>query len=351
MQANTDLYQQLDPICKAVTFARVNRHEPQIHFANELVVGKLQDTYSTVLERQQEDPLTLALRNTIYQRCYAYPFTGADSSPAEHTDDRQIDHTAQLSAANTGKAQWESLWTIEAITSEGRYIAVRDSEREQLWPGEFISTNGTGQPPTAGSQILVYRPSEASHWQPGFYHAFGQTHNAHFDQDNLVRFYWNVRVAEAAPLVSAVTTEFNRYQIPFRFKCTNLSSLSGRVDTAVLYLSVEHFRLGLHLVMDIHADIRATLDSDVPLFSYRLAPGLSFAQNPAGDSSFGMERCLRLARAIRRCARSSSSYTQPLTDHVLQQLQTEGLDLQKPHLMSDTYDHFTKHLESIRYEH
>lgn len=344
---NPELLYQLQPICEAVKFD----DDLNIQFDNESVVTTSHDVYSTSFERDQEDSLTLALRNILYQRCYAHPFSQNILPYPQRHDETHEDLTTELSAANKGQPRWHTHWVVDAITPEGCYWVVKNGERQKLWPGEFICAHGTGQAASIGSHIHIHRPVEASHWQPGFYHAFGETHEPDFDQNELVRFYWNVRVEEAEKLVSAITSEFNRYQIPFRFKCTNLSSLFSRVDTAVLYLSVEHFRLGLHLVMDIHNAIESALDSDVPLFTYALASGLSFAQNPPGNSSFGMERCLRLAKAIRQSHAQASDTEQTGVNGVLQQLENDGLNLQKTHLTPNSRDRFSQHLEGNGYEH
>lgn len=321
------------------------------------------DAYSTPVERQTHDALTLALRNMLYQKCYAFSLTnsmntGASQPPPtlQNPDAYTLeDVTSQLSAANQGTARWDPDWIIEGATAEGQYFAVKNNIRRSVLAGEFINALGFGQPVVEGSSVHIHHPHEATKWQPGFYYAFSNAYDPHFDTAPLVRFYWNVRVGEASFLVSEITAQFNHYQMPFRFKCTNQRSPSERIDTAVLYVSEAHFSLALLLVMDIHQRIDKTLNIEVPMFTYPLARGLAFAQDPPGDNSFGTDRCLRLAVAILHCLyeadKSAADNTgRALSKRVLARLESDGLDLKNPHITRDTNNRLNTQLEEFTHE-
>ena len=357
-----DLHKRLSQICDAVEF-NTSQDTNTLTFAGTRVDALADDTYSTPIERQTNDALTLALRNTLYQRCYAFLLPGlADNRVCEQPPTLRVpyatqtdDVTTMLSAANQGTTCWDQNWAIEAITTDGQYIAVKNNTRRTVWPGEFVCAQGSGQPPMPGALVNLQHLHEAKYWQPGFYHAFSNVSDPNFDTTPLVRFYWNVDVEQASALVSEITGLFNHYQMPFRFKCTNLCSLSDRLDTAVLYVSVAHFRLALQLVMEIHPRIEETLGKNVPLFTHALANGLSFAQDPPGDNSFGMDRCLRLAKAILHCVTeisdaANASARQSFSDRVIAQLQVNGLDLHKPYLTLHTNDVLSTNLEEFFHE-
>lgn len=357
-----NLQAKLNQICNAIEL-NTSQSAHTLTFAGTQVDALSDDTYSTPIERQTHDALTLALRNTLYQCCYAYSLsTPADAAASRQSATLRAPHssetddvTERLSAANRGTARWDQNWAIEATTTEGQYVAVKNKTRRMLWPGEFVCAQGTGRPPVPGSLINIHHSHEATYWQPGFYHAFSNYYDPHFETTSLVRFYWNVHVEEAATLVSEITGLFNHYQMPFRFKCTNLCSLSKRVDTAVLYVPAANFRLALQLVMDIHPRVKDNLSVEVPLFTHELAEGLSFAQDPPGDNSFGMERCLRLAKAILHCLVESenpvaASTSQSLCDRVIVRLQEDGLDLKKPHMTPHTNDVLSTNLEEFIHE-
>jgi len=366
-QPDTCLSEQIHRICNAIAITDQSTAPAGLSFNGVPVVPGSHDAFSTLEELEKQDPTVLALRTILYQQCYAYPFNnkenaGVDTQPTDsekakshtqyspqHASEQLLqrenasmadDVTPYLSAANHGRTHWDSDWVVEAISENGQFHVVKNKQRLKIWPGEFVCAQGVGQPAVVGAQVNLYRPCEAAHWQPGFYYAFSDNHYDQFEHGALVRFYWNVRVAEATSLTSAITREFNRYQMPFRFKCTNLISLSERVDTAVLYLPSQYLRLGRQLVLEIHDSVNLTLDDEVPLFSKPLAKGLSMAQDPDNGSSFGMERCLRLARAIVHCVVKQGHTSQTLGNQVLEYLQFEGLDLAMPHITPYSRNNF-----------
>ena len=349
---SASLQDSLHRICEAVHFSACTDEGRQCHFNNKAVVTGVDHGFATASEKRSEHPITLALRDTLYQYCFTHKLDPNSTAIATRVVNQQStaffeDMTAQLSSANQGQASWEPGWLINSINADGTYTVIRKGILRSVHASEFASTEINSQTLNVGSTVALYRPSESTHWQSGFYFAFGKTGQDDFDCCELVRIYWNIEPEGAPGLVSEVTREFNRYQIPFRFKCTNLRSLSQRIDTAVLYVPISNFRLSVSLSLHIRYAVHRWMRESVPLFTHELAPGLSFAQNPDTESSFGMERCLRLARAI---IHTHKLQAKPKLEQVIKQLKADGLNMEKPHLNPGFPDLFSHQLTEINYE-
>jgi hypothetical protein len=132
--------------------------------------------------------------------------------------------------------------------------------------------------------------------QPGFYHALGETISDYDEFEDLLRVYWNIAAEGAVPLLAAVAREFNRFCIPFRFKCGQVPEVYERRDCAVLYFHRVYFPLASQLVARVHVEVAGWMREGVPLFTQSLARGLAIAEDPG--ESFGKNRCAILSECM-----------------------------------------------------
>jgi len=112
----------------------------------------------------------------------------------------------------------------------------------------------------------------------------------------MLRFYWNVTKEGAPRLMGEITGRFNRFRIPFRFKCGCLGSGYPRRDAAVLYVHARYYAISALVVQSVHPIVKPSLNASTPLFTKHLADGLGFAEDPGG--SFGENRMKILAAAM-----------------------------------------------------
>jgi len=283
-------------------------------------------------------PLVAALRDCLYARCYCTPFPGAEPSPAAATPAREL--TPELSAANAGQPRWDGGWQITRMEASGQVLAQKGGRTRSLWPGEFLTFDGPGVPPRAGSQISVYFPHESRTMQPGFYFAFSEVESDPADESRLTRFYWNIREPGAVPLTQWLTRTLNRFQIPFRYKCLTNAAQFERLDAAVLYVSKKFFRISAELLAAGLETLREFLRPETPLFTRQLASGLAFAEDPGNGESFGMNRCRILAEALWSAASKGlvgeSERFQEVANHFTQY----GLRLDRAHLNAHSADFY-----------
>ena len=174
--------------------------------------------------------------------------------------------------------------------------------------------------------------------QPGYYFAFGETPADPADQISVVRFYWNVSAEGAALLLERISTELNRWEVPFRFKTGSNPAMLVRTDGAVLYSPRRYADITYELVREIHWRTKQFLRTDVPLFTLRLADGLAFAEDPATQESFGMSRCRMLAHGIWLAHEQGARQTSDRLEAVEQRFRAEGISLERPWLNAASAD-------------
>lgn len=278
--------------------------------------------------RQDENAAVLTLQELLYQHCYCRPFQGVLSDEPAGPSESLLQ---ELSAANAGRAHWEKGWEVYQVDGSGCIMARKNGAGRTFWPGEFLTYEGPGVGPKAGSRVDVYFASESRGMQPGFYFAFGETLAEDQEHADLVRFYWNLSADGAVPLTARITRALNRFQVPFRFKCLSNRGSFGRMDAAVLFVKEHYFRITADLAAFIREEIADHLRPGTPLFTKQLAEGLGFAEDPADGGSFGMNRCRLLAEEI---------WKQSSMDEIAIAFQRRGTSLDLPYLNGGSIDQY-----------
>jgi hypothetical protein len=285
----------------------------------------------TILARElpdQDDPAKLAA--VLYNRCYTESIL--DPPSIESSDE---DLTQLLAAANQSRAGWDEGWTIDQMLDGGRILARKGGAARAFLPGEYLTHRGIGSGPQDGAKVSIFAPAGSSDLQDGFYYAFAETVSQYDEGERTVRFYWNVSREGAPRLTEAITRAFNRFQIPFRFKCLARASAYPRRDAAVLYLDARYYPIAALAAESIYAEVQHVLGPGTPLFTKRLADGLAFAEDPGG--SFGEHRMKLLAAAM--VATRAKPVDERLAE-VRKQFEQLGLAFDRPWLNPRSVDRY-----------
>jgi hypothetical protein len=284
----------------------------------------MQDELSSVLSADlpsQDDVEKLS--EILYWRCYTRSILEEESSPAAELADLE----PALAAANCGRAVWVEGWRVEQVLNDGRITARRSGAERAFFPGEYVTHRGIGAGLKEGIEITVFASPGSNQIQDSFYYAIGEAVPDCESPQTLVRIYWNVRAEGAPRLMAALTREFNRFQVPFRFKCSNHTKHFPRRDAAVLYLDGRYYPIAALLVERIHDEVLPFLNAGTPLFTRRLAHGLALAEDPG--ESFGQHRCTILAEAM--AATCGGTVADRLAE-LRRQFETRSLSLETPWL-------------------
>jgi hypothetical protein len=183
--------------------------------------------------------------------------------------------------------------------------------------------------------VSVFIAPGSAELQPGYYYSFGETLSEFEANEQVVRFFWNVTSDGAPRLMQSVTGKFNRFQIPFRFKCASRASDYPRRDAAVLYLHSRYYPIAALVVEAVHAQLSPWLRPGTPLFAKRLADGLAFAEDPG--ESFGENRSKILAAAMVATRGKSSDERKA---EVRRAFEARGLSLDRPWLNPGSLDRY-----------
>jgi hypothetical protein len=276
----------------------------------------------------QDDPVKLA--SVLYNRCY----TASILDPPVPASDPS-DLAALLDAANQSRAAWDEGWTIDQLLEDGRILARKGRAARAFIPGEYLTHRGIGSGPAKGARVTIYVPPSSTDLQPEYFYAFSETVSECDESERMLRFYWNVTKEGAPMLMEEITGRFNRFRIPFRFKCGRLGSGYPRRDAAVLYLHARYYAISALVVESVHAIVKPCLDASTPLFTKRLAHGLGFAEDPGG--SFGENRMKILAAAM--VATPGKPLEERLAE-VRRQFEQRELSLDQPWLNPGSVDRY-----------
>jgi hypothetical protein len=202
------------------------------------------------------------LANILYERCYMRRID-APAMPASNGEGSLLD---ELRAANAVRPRWQTGWRVDAAHNGGWISAQRDGLTRTFAPGEFVTKEGPGMPVRVGATVDVYFAAESQYMQPGFYFAFGETVMDESDSVSWLRFYWHAEPTGAALLLHSLSTQFNRFQTPYRFKCLIHPGAYVRADAAVLFVPRRRYQIAARLLRDTRRSVASHLRADAPLF-------------------------------------------------------------------------------------
>lgn len=288
---------------------------------------------------QPLNPLISQLHQVLYTYTYQQRFEGMLRPPTA-TQSPGEDLTTLLSEANASRERWIAGWRIVQVTPSGQISVQKKGAVRSAWPGEFITHDGPGAPLRVGAMVTLFMPRESRTMQPGFYFAFGEVATESYELADAVRFYWNLQDVGAAELVRILTKSLNRFQIPFRFKCCSHRNLFNRLDSAVLYVNKRHYHVTAEVLTDVYLEVRKWLETDTPLFTRQLAPGLAFAEEPGTGESFGGFCCRIVAEGLWNASVQGLSTVRQQLDAIKDQFAKYGVNFDHPYLRPGSVDNY-----------
>jgi hypothetical protein len=272
--------------------------------------------------------LLQALQQLIYNEYYCR-YTERDVKDA--AINLHYEFTRSLQAANLSIESWDKNWLVDSIDQMGVITIKKGNYLRNAYAGEFIKEDFSHRHVSKGERIRLAVRKEYSDNSQVFYYFFGDT-IAEENSQSLVRFYLNLQPEGSPLLIRKTTALFNKYLIPFQAKCISDPCRYNRTDPAVVYLDKRYFKQGIEMLLDIREELKIYFREHCPLFTKKIAEGLSFAENPPGQkSSFGTDRCTIIAQGIVYAFMQQLPKTEWLKA-VLLQIEQKGYSLQKFYL-------------------
>jgi hypothetical protein len=232
-------------------------------------------------------PLVNALTHVLYHQGYARLFSAAHLRPLlEITADTQL--VTQLSAA--------------------------------LWQG---------RPPAGNPRVQQ---------QAGYWLGYGVTKVDAGDVPEILRFYLHVTRVNVVTMVSDLSCHLDAAHVPFCLKCLSDPGQYDRRDTAVLFVSKQHARAVTDILADHATGIRTWFAASTPLFTRSVAEGISYAEEPRTNESFGLNRCRLVAEACLGAWSAGRSRRDDRLEAIRRRFELNGLDFMRPHLNPGSVD-------------
>lgn len=295
---------------------------------------------------EYEGPTSLlrsALASVIYFVAYARIYEGGpfDLEAYQQALTPDAAFSAGLTAQNPTATRWESGWKVFQLEQNGAAHVQKGDSAMLAQPGQYAFPGNYGRVPMVGEFVDILVSPESFTLQQGSYFAFGDTIASDYDFARLVRFYFNAPSQQAAWLLATIGAAFNRYFIPYRFKCAVDPAGFDRTDSVVVYLGRRFLSTALRLLVPLTDEFEARLRPGTPLFTAQLLNGVGAADDPGTGESFGQSRSRMLADGIVDAWEAGSSDLAGRRIAVEARFARAGISLQQPHLAQGLVDLYT----------
>ena len=296
-----------------------------IRSAGNFFVGS--ERFEAPAEKAGTSELVIQLTNALYQRKYCRPLEGSFQMAQNARAVRVF--VEQLSHANRGTGTWESDCVIEKIEADGTRVVRRRRDDLLLWarPQQFRPTIGES---TVGSAGRLWVGKESREMFPGYYAMFGDA-----ERDNgarIVRFYWHLTAQGAQLWTRELTERFNAAGVSFHAKVISDPAAFLRADAGVLYVEQRHVPDAMALLPRLHSAVAVHLRHPTPMFTKRLARGLSVAEDPGDGRSFGQHRCHLVSEGLVRAFTAGDFGSERVMTAVGHRFAEDGLTVKRPWL-------------------
>jgi HopA1 effector protein family len=288
--------------------------------------------------RTARNYLLYQLQSHLYNDFYIRGGVNSTSWSDSADEADAVSFVESLTDANQGTGCRESGWII--LTSVNGHISVRKGGLT-LWlrPEEYTVPPGSSTEP--GSSVILHMPKDLPGISPGYYMVLSNREDASRDAEPLVRLYWNLSSAGAAPFIRSATTILNDAGLFFRLKVLSDPRNYTRCDAAVVYFHKSSHPIVTRLLARIYADVAPYLKPRTPLFTKALAPGVGLAEDPGKDESFGQSRCRLLAEGMIRAYEQQAQSLHQRFDIVSDYYNSSGVSLTAPYLNPGSLDDYT----------
>ena len=281
----------------------------------------------------QKQQLQSHLGNSLYGLCYCGIPLDKLREPLPPAQER-MQFMQQLSGYNIANSQPDVGWRIYHIDDNGQIFTRKNGRLRPAYPGSYQLMS-----PAAGIAVNQYvqfpRIKENTRAQEAFYIVYGDTY---LDRSMpQIRIYFHIKPDAVPGLLGTLTQALNYYKVPFSFKCINHPASYHRRDSAVLYVEKPDFDFTVR-VLQVHVfpELKQGLETDSPLFTQPIVEGISYAEDPGQETSFGSSRSHWLAQALVEAFAGGLSSPQERYQQVTQFFAGKGIDMSRLHLNPHT---------------
>lgn len=296
----------------------------------------------------QNKYLTLLLRNFLYGIYYNGSLQSILAVNNSHNLSQQqnIENNSilsidwefyeQLHASNYGKGYFDPNWQILRREPDGSMAVSKGGLTLYIEPDCHLKPSSKSA--KVGEFVAIWMPK--NRLQNNFYLAVsdvGQEQQQNPDVDlGTGRIYFNCSASGAIALMESLTKQLNAATIPFTFQVFHNPAAYGRYDSGLLYFQ-RHDYPAIHKILQaVYTEHQSYFQSEIPLFTKFLAPGLGLAEEPtqkfAAQESFGMNRCQILANALLEAWQKGKNAMEERMKVIDQHFERHSIDVHRPYL-------------------
>lgn len=251
--------------------------------------------FSLQVDESNAENFCIPLADHLYKNYYSRDVS------ASHKHSPSIDIKAFIqrlkAVLGNDNMTFDQGWQVSESDPMGNVYASKGYYKNLFSAGHYLSESFT-KPVNNGG--IVKKAMNRYSYQEGdyFFYIHGNTPGEYIN-NFMVRYYFNTKAEPAIEVIKELVRALDKYQLPFEMKCPADPKNFDRKDTIVLYLNKRYHHLVMEVLSSIYPGLLDHLESDVPLFTKKLFPGIGFGESPPKNStSFGMSRCDIIAQSI-----------------------------------------------------
>jgi HopA1 effector protein family len=308
-------------------------------FQHQLYDSRLRLEYSMLDSINTDKYMSLSLKDLLYRICHCRNASFIKERISEVFQQNDIqDFIGLLCESNAGNGTWSPGWRILKIEKDGQLAVEKNGLTIWISPRYFVSIDDMMK---VGKKGCIMIAKDYLRLVPGFYVANSNaTFIDEYDDDITVRMYWNIARSHASLLMKYLTAQLNLDEIPFQFKILNNPNHYPRADAAILYIHKQYYSISNIHISKIYSKLKDFLNAPTPLFTKKLAPGLSLAEDPNNNESFGEHRCSILAEALYDISTKNFISIEERIKEIVLYFANRGINLDEPYLNPHSVDDY-----------
>ena len=319
---------------------------PTIEFPSEIVIRWQQ--LPSIL---QNKCLSMLLQDFLYGVYYNGIFKSISSTPEEDTEEttpQSLENNTflgldlvfleRLLSKNHSQGYFDPDWLV-LKEEQDRSLAVR-KDGLTLHIDRDLHLPETSRSATVGDLVAIKLPG--NRLENGFYIAIGNSGSANVSSGQRVCLYFNFEPEGALAIMDSLTKKLNELNIPFSFEVLYNPSDYKRYDSGMLYFNKNNYETVRAIVQKAYTDNQSHFQTEIPLFTKFLAPGLGLAEEPdckfAEDESFGNNRCQIIAHGLLEAWQKGEHSPDSRMAAIMHHFRKSGIDIKQPYLNARSED-------------
>lgn len=241
----------------------------------------------------------------------------------------------QLHLHNQGQGYFDPNWQVLNQVNEQIFMVKKGELTLHIECDGYLKAED--KKASIGDFVAIKMPPNLV--QNGFYMAVG---DAGLPKGMIVRIYFNLNPEGAVLMMGNLTQQLNAKLIPFTFKALYNPSDYQRYDSAVLYFQKSNYGIIHQILQSIYLECYQYFNTEVPLFTKFIAPGLAVAEEPdrkfAEKESFGLNQCQIITNSLLEAWQQGDESKENRMRLIIKHFSNQGIELERPYLNSNSQD-------------